>query len=134
MRNLHKIVHLLYKKKSRSDSSSLYKRRAKFGGNEKVPKSSDHTQPTPSKFQEYHFNMQTAPKLTKNSPAMLLLRRKLDSGEINLSESPKRVWESEPIFRRHKLATFRAQFNRMKKDYNDNESGFEFNFSIFWFY
>lgn len=55
---------------------------------------------------------------------MILQRRKLESGEIDLADTPKGVWESEPTSRMHELDNFRAQYNRMKKNYAVPESEF----------
>ncbi|KAI0558164.1 hypothetical protein FGB62_230g06 [Gracilaria domingensis] len=41
---------------------------------------------------------------------------KLQSGELDGTEKAERVWRSESLFQEHKLDTFRACYNRIRKD------------------
>lgn len=56
-------------------------------------------------------------KLTVNSKAMVLLRKKFESEEISRNDDPKSVWSQEPLFSVHKLDNFRTRFNKLKKEY-----------------
>ena len=55
-------------------------------------------------------------KLTATSPARMLLVSKFLSGEITGEEDPKSVWESDPVFKAHKLANFRVHYNDLRKN------------------
>ena len=44
---------------------------------------------------------------------MLMLRSKLEKGEVTAGESPKVVWESDAVFQKHKLGNFRTCYNAM---------------------
>ena len=66
----------------------------------------------------------TMNKLTAKSPAKQLLIRKLLSGEITGKEEPKTVWESDPIFKQHKMNTFRTHYNQLRKNPPQQESRF----------
>jgi len=60
-------------------------------------------------------------KLTAKSPARLLLRQKFDDRHLTGDEDPKDVWESEALFKEHKLENFRTHYNRMRKEFKDGE-------------
>lgn len=98
--------------KDKTKFSYLY--RPSFSG---LPSSSPNIHCT----QQHNTAAMTVPKLTQQSPAMILLRKKFETGEIDGTEGPKKIWESEELFRKHKLSTFRAQFNRVRKGYNDGK-------------
>ncbi|KAI0558528.1 hypothetical protein FGB62_203g013 [Gracilaria domingensis] len=55
-------------------------------------------------------------RLTANSNAVKLFKIKLQSGELDGTEKAERVWRSESLFQKHKLDTFRACYNRIRKD------------------
>ena len=64
------------------------------------------------------------PRLTRNSEAVKLLRSKFQSGQLTGNETPKRVYESHPIFLRHTLTSFRTCYNRLKKELNAGSGKF----------
>jgi len=72
-----------------------------------------------------------APKLTAKSPAKKLLRRKFEQKELTGLENPKEVWESEPIFMKHKLTNFRTHYNNMRNEFKE---GIVFHSLIFKFF
>lgn len=72
--------------------------------------------------------MSTA-KLTESSKAVMLLRKKMRNGEVTLADNAKAVWESEPIFMKHKLDNFRTKFNRLKAEEEQNDGKFLIKFS-----
>lgn len=55
-------------------------------------------------------------KLTESSTAVVLLRKKLAAGEVSLTDNPKTVWSSDPLFMEHKLDNFRSKFNRIRTE------------------
>ncbi|KAI0560922.1 hypothetical protein FGB62_97g111 [Gracilaria domingensis] len=55
-------------------------------------------------------------RLTANSHAVKLLRMKLENWELDGTEKAEKVWRSEALFQEHKLDTFRACYNRIRKD------------------
>ncbi|KAI0557039.1 hypothetical protein FGB62_176g05 [Gracilaria domingensis] len=59
------------------------------------------------------------PRMTKNSPAIRLLRHKFERGDITGTKPPKQVWLSEKVFQKHKLNAFRAQYYLMRKHYEN---------------
>ena len=59
-----------------------------------------------------------APKLTKNSLAVKTLNSMLSSGELSGTDNPKSVWESNHLFKSHKLPNFRTCYNRLRKQYS----------------
>lgn len=61
-----------------------------------------------------------APRLTKGSKAVKLLRSKFQKGEITGKEDPKLVWQSDDVFKQHKLPNFRTCYNNVKKDFLDS--------------
>jgi len=56
-------------------------------------------------------------KLTAKSPARMLLLQKFNDGKLTGDEEPKDVWESEDVFRKHKLTNFRAHYNRLRNEF-----------------
>jgi len=56
-------------------------------------------------------------KLTSKSPAKLLLKQKFIEGKLTGDENPKDVWESEEVFKKHKLSNFRTHYNRMRLEF-----------------
>ena len=64
-------------------------------------------------------------KLTESSKATILLRKKIHDGEIDLSDNPKEIWSSDPVFMEHKLDNFISKFNRIRSaESKDNSSKF----------
>lgn len=59
-------------------------------------------------------------KLTEGSKAVMLLRKKWRNGDVSSTDNAKSVWESEPIFMKHKLDNFRTKFNRIKAEGENN--------------
>ena len=57
------------------------------------------------------------PRLIEGSPAIIKLRQKLESGELNGRERPKDVWESENEFKAHSLTAFRARWHKIRAEY-----------------
>lgn len=55
--------------------------------------------------------------LTESSRAVVLLRKTFAANEVLPGDSPKHTWESDPIFREHKLNAFRTKFNKLKAEY-----------------
>jgi hypothetical protein len=53
-------------------------------------------------------------KWTNRCKAHKILRDGLTSGDIDPSQKPKEVWESNTEFQKYALASFRAAFNREK--------------------
>lgn len=45
-----------------------------------------------------------------------MLKAKFERGELNGTEDPKIVWQSEPAFREYKLDTFRTRYNRTRSE------------------
>lgn len=64
----------------------------------------------------------SAAKLTKNSAAVVVLRDKLESGEILGSEDPKKVWLSHATFQQHNLENFRTFYNNIRKEVDAKKS------------
>lgn len=64
-----------------------------------------------------------ASKLSKNSPAVKLLRSKFDRGLVTPDMTPADVRETEPLFKAHKPTNWRTCFNNMKKEYEIENSG-----------
>jgi len=62
-----------------------------------------------------------APKLTAKSPARKLLLQKFVQKELNGTEDPKDVWESDPIFMEHKLSNFRTHYNNLRNQYKEGK-------------
>ena len=63
-------------------------------------------------------NTQMVGELTAKSPARQLLRKTFLSGEITDNEDPKEVWESERVFKQHKLGNFRTHYNKTRKEFS----------------
>lgn len=57
-----------------------------------------------------------ASKKTQSSTAVVLLRKKLAAGEVNLKDNPEKFWSSDPLFMEHKLDNFRSIFNRIRTE------------------
>lgn len=62
-----------------------------------------------------------AEMLTESSSAVRLLRKKIAAGEIAKDANPKKVHQSETLFRCHKLDKFRTKFRKLKAEYADGE-------------
>lgn len=56
-------------------------------------------------------------RLTINSKAMILLKKKFENGDISAEDTPKSIWGSELVFMEHKLDNFRTRFNKLKKEF-----------------
>lgn len=68
-------------------------------------------------------------KLTEAPKAVQLLRKNFRNGEVSFSDNAKTVWESEPIFMKHKLDDFRTKFTRLKTEHEEYEINYiYFNF------
>jgi len=56
------------------------------------------------------------PRLTKKSPAVMLLRSKLESGELSGTEEPRFVRDSDSAFKQYSLNAFRTCYNNLRKE------------------
>ncbi|KAI0559835.1 hypothetical protein FGB62_134g04 [Gracilaria domingensis] len=56
------------------------------------------------------------PRLTKKSKAIRLLTKRLTTGELTGKEPVSAVWNSEDIFRQHRLPTSRTRYLRLLKE------------------
>lgn len=63
-------------------------------------------------------------KLTETSRAVVLLRKKLVAGELDITQNPKTLWCSDPVFMEHKLDNFRTKLNKLKAEYYENQGKF----------
>lgn len=72
-------------------------------------------------------------KLTESSRAVVLLRKKLIAGEIDLGQNPKTIWSSDPIFMEHKLDNFRTKLNKLKTELQENQGNLLFIFFFIFF-
>lgn len=64
---------------------------------------------------------QMAPKLTRNSKAVQLLIAKFRSGELSGRENTKDVYESNPLFKNHRLSTSLTRYNVLRKEFARDE-------------
>ena len=57
------------------------------------------------------------PRLTKKSPAVVLLRSMLERGAIGQDDEPADVHASQELFRQYPLSSFRTCFNNQKREF-----------------
>lgn len=57
------------------------------------------------------------PRLDENAPAIQLLRKQFDKGDIGEDDDARSIRMTDPIFMSYKLDTFRSRYNRLKKEY-----------------
>ena len=65
-------------------------------------------------------NKRKSDRWNRDSEAGKMLKSMLENGEMDPSDSPKRIWELYPIFKQYDLAKFRAALNKMKAELGVN--------------
>lgn len=55
-------------------------------------------------------------KPTRDSSALIILKERLESGQLTGEESLKEVWELDELFRAHKIFNFRVRYYALWKE------------------
>lgn len=57
-------------------------------------------------------------RFTEECEAGRALRYMFERGQISAEDPPVRVWSNKDLFQQYKLNTFKAKFNKMKKEFD----------------